>query len=496
MFCVLAAIVMFSGTSAMAQQPATASPDVDEQLRYALNVSEAFQEVTRTIGPSVVNITTTAEVPQPQRPQRPNGLGRDPFEDFFERFFEGMPGQPRFREQQQPTPQQPRMRQGQGSGVIVSTDGFIVTNYHVIAEADNISVRLVNGDEYDASVVGVDQETDLAVLQIEPQSTLIAATFGDSDDLNAGEWVLAVGNPFGFENTVTAGIVSATGRQLGIIRSQGVVGFENFIQTDAAINPGNSGGPLVNLFGEVIGINTAIASRTGGYMGIGFAIPSSIADPVVQSIIEHGQMIRGYLGISMNPLSEALAESLGYPMAEGVIVADLIPDGPAERAGVRVGDVIVSVNGRAVREMEQVRDIIALNPPDTVVELELFRDGEHHTREVTLGMRPTPDEVASMARPQTQTDALGLSVQSVTQEMARQLGLREARGVVVRGVDPGSLSGQAGIRPNDVILTVGNHEIQRAEDYHEVMEDQDLAQGVRLRVQRGNAVQFYVLRKG
>lgn len=471
-----------------------ASPDVDEQLRYALNVSAAFQEVTRTIAPSVVNITTVATLQQRQQnnQMRQSPFGRDPFEEFFERFFDG---RPQFRQQVPQQPQQAPQRRGQGSGVIISSEGYIVTNNHVIAMADTIMVHLTDGSEYEATVVGTDPESDLAVIRIESNGSLTAAEFGDSEALNVGEWVLAVGNPFGFEHTVTAGIVSATGRQLGIIRDQrGFAGFENFIQTDAAINPGNSGGPLVNLYGQVIGINTAIASQTGGYMGLGFAIPTSIAEPVVRSIIEEGAVTRGYLGVTMNPLTEELAQSLGYEGTQGAVVADLVPDDPADQAGVSVGDIIVSINGRDVRDTRQVSNTIAGLRPGDRVELGLFRDGRTTTVNVTLGRRPTPEErLAQNDQQEVRENEIGLTVADVTPQIARQLGLRQARGVIVRDVDPASLAGRGGIRPNDVILTVNNREIQNVDDYREALGEADLAQGVRLRVARDGMVRFIVL---
>lgn len=472
------------------------SPADPEDLQQALAVSRVFQDVARAIGPSVVNITTLDEVQRmPAQPRSP--FDSDPFEDFFERFF-GPRMQPRQFQQPQPAPQQePELRrQGQASGLIVSEDGYIVTNFHVVGNADTIHVRLSNGQEYDATIVGTDPETDLAVLRIESEATLTPASFGDSQELNPGEWIIAVGSALGLENTVTTGVVSATGRQVGIIRDQmtGFVGFEDFIQTDAAINPGNSGGPLLNLYGEVVGINTAIATRTGGYMGIGFAIPSNMVRPVVEAIIEDGEVRRGWLGVVMGDLTPELAEDFNFDSTDGVVLAEVTPGSPAEEAGLRHSDIIVSIDGRRMRSSNELRNTVAMQPPGTIIRVEVFREGETMTHTVTLGTRPTQEELAQQQRQRMPpTQRLGLNVRDLSPQMARQLGLPEG-GVVVTDVERGSIAHRAGIAPNDLILSVGRRDVTSVQEYNEALAEHDLAEGVRLRVRSGNVTRIFILR--
>jgi serine protease Do len=489
------AFAVYALALTMLTAPALAAPPaVEEQrvpsdaLRYALGLSEVFRDITAEVGPSVVHITTVVPLAQPgPRGQAP--FDRDPFEEFFERFF----GEPRIQPERAPRnnqqPERRRERRGQASGLIVSEDGVIVTNNHVIMQAENITVRLTDGREYDATVVGTDPESDLAVLRIDA-SGLRPARFGDAESISPGEWVLAIGSSLGLENTVTAGIISATGRM-----GMGLAVFENFIQTDAAINPGNSGGPLVNLHGEVIGINTAIATRTGGYMGIGFAIPSTMVTPVIESIIERGVVERGWLGIQMQNLDERNARSYGFASTDGVLITNVTPGTPAEEAGLEWGDIIVRIDGRPTNNMDQLRNLIGMLRPGTSIAIEVFRNGEYVTHEVTLGTRPPQDVLAEMMRPPAPpTDVrLGLRVEAITPEIARQLGLPDTRGVVVREIERGSIAADQGVRPGDVILNVGRRSIRSAEDFNNAMNEADLDEGVHLRIRRGAQVQIVIL---
>jgi serine protease Do len=449
-------------------------------------MSNAFKQVTKALAPAVVHITSTDKIEPVTSgrrggqltPEMPEGLS--PFEDeFFRRFFDQSPGM---------TPQ-PRERVGQGTGVIVKPDGYIVTNNHVVAQADNIKVKLSDDREYEATVVGTDVETDLAVIKIEAEG-LTAARFGDSAKLEQGEWVVAIGNPFGLDHTVTAGIVSAKGRN-----NMGLATFEDFIQTDAAINPGNSGGPLVNLYGEVVGINSAISSRTGGNMGIGFAIPSNMVKSVFESIIETGSVERGWLGVSIQALTEDLAKSFNFEGTQGVLLADVIEDTPAARSGLKAGDIVVKVDSRRTNAPTELLDMVAKTKPGEKVTLEVYRDGKVQTIDVTLGERPA--QVAARggeSSPSEPVEDLGLRVQTLTPELAQRLGVRDVRGVVITAVESGSPAAQVGLQQGDVIGRVGETPVRSAEDFSRAMSSADLENGVRLQIHTPNGTRFVVLK--
>ncbi len=362
------------------------------------SLSSSFKDAARNVAPSVVHIMATGRAEFAGR----NGGGRGqaaPFgNDLFHRFFDQ---------------RQPR-QQGQGTGFVVRADGYIVTNNHVVAGAETVTVRFDDGREYKASIVGTDPDTDLAVIKVDA-TDLDPVEFGRSQQLEVGEWVIAVGSPFGLEQTVTAGIVSATGRS-----GMGLATYENFIQTDAAINPGNSGGPLVNLRGEVVGVNTAITSRGGGSLGIGFAIPSRMVHTVMDSIIDSGRVSRGWLGIQIQPLTDELARSFGAPDTNGVIVADVTADGPSREAGLEPGDIVTDVDGRHIEEPADLLNAIAESAPGSTIEVEVLRDGSRRDFEVTLGTRPSPaDTVAA----HTLSADLGLTVETLTPQIAEQLGV-------------------------------------------------------------------------
>lgn len=342
----------------------------EEKLAVATDLSQAFRQVAKSIRPSVVSISSTKRIaasqPRIQRFDVPEGFGGFLDDDILERFFEFQ------------MPDGALEQQGRGSGVIVSEDGYILTNYHVAGEADEVNVTLSDGRQFRAKIVGGDKATDIAVLKIDANN-LKPAKLGKSANLEVGEWVLAMGSPFGLDQTVTAGIISATGRA-----NVGITDYEDFIQTDAAINPGNSGGPLVNLRGEVVGINTAIASRSGGYMGVGFAIPSEMAGRVMHSIIDKGFVTRGWLGAMIQDLSEELAESFKFESTEGVLIGDVVAESPAANAGLKSGDIVTKYNGQAVETANELRNAVAATAPDTDATLEIFRDGERKTLKVRI----------------------------------------------------------------------------------------------------------------
>ncbi len=457
-----------------------------QALREALAAGQGgpvgFQAVARAIRPSVVSISSLAKIPvqgpRSRRPPMPNIP--DEFRWFFgpdlDRFF------------QFPDPEE-FTRRGLGSGVIVSADGYILTNHHVVAQATEIEVTLSDGRRFSGKIVGSDERTDLALVKIDATG-LIPAVLGNSEAVEVGEWVLAVGSPFGLEQTVTAGIISAKGRS-----DVGIADYEDFIQTDAAINPGNSGGPLVNMRAEVIGINTAIATRgAAGFQGVGFAIPSNMAKAVMEAILRHGRVERGYIGVTLQPLTEELSRSFGYEGTKGALVADVVPDGPASKAGVQPGDIIVEFDGKSVEGVTQLRNMVAMTRPGTKVNIVVFREGRRvELRGVEIGQFPEDTPIRGVPR-REQVPNLGLSVQTLTPQVAATLGLPEnEKGVVVTEVEPGSLAAMAGIRPGDVIQVVGNRQVTTAQEFRDALREAG-QQGIRLQIRRGDTRLFVFLR--
>lgn len=424
----------------------------EEALKNLKETGKAFASVARGASPSVVFIKVEKTV-------EAGPSMRSPFNDeFFRRFFgQPMPGQP------QEMPQQKRMIQGQGSGFIISPDGYILTNNHVVGEADKVLVKLLDGREFEAKTIGTDPPTDVAVIKIEAKN-LPVLPLGDSDRLEVGEWVLALGNPFGLSHTLTAGIVSALGRS-----SVGISDYEDYIQTDAAINPGNSGGPLIDLEGKVVGINTAIYSRSGGYMGIGFAIPINMAQNIYNQLIDHGSVTRGYLGITIQDLTPELARSFGLADATGVLIAQVMPDTPAEKAGLKQGDVIVKFNGEPVEGFAPFRNKVALTQPGTKVEITVIRDGKEKTFAVTIEKLPAEEQAA--ASPPDTLDKLGLTVTTLTKELADQYGYTDEKGVVVTQVDPDSAAARAGFKPGVLITEANRKAIANIKDFKQAVEE-------------------------
>jgi len=418
----------------------------DAGIKSLRETGKAFRSVAKRVSPAVVFIKVEKEVTQP-------GMGENPFEgtpfgdEFFRRFFGQMP------QQRSPHKPQKHRSMGQGSGFIISADGYIMTNNHVVGDADKVSVQLLDGREYDAKIIGTDPPSDVALIKIDADEKLPFLPLGNSDELEVGDWVLAFGNPFGLSHTLTAGIVSAKGRS-GI----GLNDFENFIQTDAAINPGNSGGPLVNLDGEVIGMNSAIFTRSGGYMGIGFAIPINMAKNIYQQLVEHGSVTRGRLGVLIQDLNKELAESFDIDQREGILIAQVMEDSPAEKAGLEQGDIILKLNGKTVDQVAKFRNQIAMTRPGTKVDLVVLRDGKKKTIKVKIGTMKTDDKghpVASDALPE-----LGMTLQPLTPELAEQFGYDDAHGVLVTDVEPGSLAARAGIQRGYLIEEVNRQPVK------------------------------------
>jgi len=451
------------------------APTIPASYQFANQLSEAFRDISETITPSVVNIRSTMK-----RSSTPPGLENlpEPFREFFERYG----AQPQL-------PQQPPQAGGLGSGVIIDREGHILTNNHVVANSEEVTVRLSDKRSFKADVVGTDPRTDLAVIKIEADN-LVPARLGDSDLLSIGEWVVAVGAPFGLENTITAGIVSAKGRSI-----MGGNAYEDFIQTDAAINPGNSGGPLVNLKGEVVGINTAIVSRTGGYMGIGFAIPVSMAANVFESLIETGRVVRGWLGVGIQNLNQELASSFGYENTTGALIGHIDPNGPAAKSKLSQGDIVISVNGVEIEDVSQLRNMIAAMRPDAEVTLRVIREGKARDVTVRLGELPSDEVVAPSPEKEAEEIELGLQLESLTEQMASQLGTKTSAGILVKNVLPGSPAAAAGFQPNDIIKRINNTDVSSVEDFRKLVTKDALQKGVRMIVENRGMERFAFLKK-
>jgi serine protease Do len=457
--------------SSDSQQPERTytTEEAQRAVAEAQGLSLAFRSASEAVLPSVVAIETSSSVAMQAGPrgrvplQGRNPLEGTPFEDLFrgEDMFRGAPGAPF-----EMPPMRPRV--GIGSGVIIDSDGLILTNTHVVAGGDKVQVRLHDGREYLATEVWTDDKTDIAVVKIEGAEDLQAAKIGDSDALGIGDWVLALGQPFGLESTVTAGIISAKHRGIGIAAR------ENFLQTDAAINPGNSGGPLVNLHGEVVGVNTAISSRSGGNDGIGFAVPISLAQWVAEQLVEHGAVHRAYLGVGIQPVAAPLAKQLNVRPRQGVVVTQVYPDTPAARAGLQPGDVITESNGVAVGSPQQLQLSIERSKLGERHTLKVIRDGKE--REVSFVAEAHPegfddDSHNGLARPLTSAP-LGLEVSELNDDVARQLGMPDVEGVVVTAVGRGSPAERAGLKSGLVVTQVNRRSVTSAEEFKEALNEE------------------------
>jgi len=421
-----------------------------------------FSDLAENVRSGVVNIQVVKKVKNVDFGFRGNPYGeQNPFGDFFAPFFEGTPPAREFKQQ------------GVGSGFIISQDGYILTNNHVVEDADQIKVKLSNGKEYTGKVVGRDPKTDLAVVKIERSSELHPLTLGNSEDLKVGSWVVAIGSPFGLEQTVTAGIVSAKGRVIG----SGP--YDNFIQTDASINPGNSGGPLINMRGEVVGINTAIIPNG---QGIGFAIPVNTAKEIVPQLEEKGHVTRGWLGVSIQEVTPDLAKSFALKEKQGALVAQVVTGGPAEKAGIEQGDVILGFDGKEIAESKDLPRIVASTPVGKTVTVKLLRNGKAIDRQVKLGEM---EEKVDTSKLSSSHKTLGVEVQNLTPEIAKELGVKRDAGIVVTQVEPGSSAADAGIHPGDVIKQVNRKPVKNVEDFVQKVDKATEKDSVLLLIQRG-----------
>ncbi|MBW1816517.1 MAG: DegQ family serine endoprotease [Deltaproteobacteria bacterium] len=433
----LRALVCLAAVWGLAAVPSVISLSGNQAFAASRAVPTSFTELAKKASPSVVNIRSQRVVKSHGRSQMPFGPN-DPFGDFFEWFFRDQ--MPRGHKQQ-----------SLGTGFIIDTDGYILTNNHVVEKADEIKVKLDDGREYNASIIGRDPKTDLALIRIESDGPLVPMTLGDSDKLEVGEWVVAIGNPFGLGNTVTAGIVSAKYRQIG------AGSYDNFIQTDASINPGNSGGPLLNISGDVVGINTAIFSQTGGSIGIGFAIPINMAKELLPQL-KRGKVVRGWLGVMIQKITPELKDKLKLKDEHGALVSGVTSGGPAEKSGIERGDVIVAFDDKKIEEMKDLPYIVGTTPVGKVVTVEVIRKGKKKSFEVEIG------KLEGAEAPKTssgeESPDFGFAVEEITPELAARWRLPVTSGVVVSQVESGSPAQEAGLKPGDIILEIDQEPVK------------------------------------
>jgi len=432
-------------------------------------IPSSFADLSEALKPCVVNISTTKKVSAPSF----GSFRGSPFEDFF--------GDEFFRRYFGDRPERQYKQRSLGSGFIISKDGFIFTNYHVIEKAEEILVKLADGQEYEAEVKGTDENTDIALLKIDPNEDLPAAELGSSSKLRVGEWVIAIGNPFGLSQTVTVGIVSAKGRVIG------AGPYDDFIQTDASINPGNSGGPLFNLKGEVVGINTAIVAQG---QGIGFAIPIDMAKEILPSLKARGRVLRGWLGVSVQDITGEIADSLNLKNKKGALVGDVFPGDPADKAGIKTGDVIVAIKGEEIKDTHDLLRVVAGLTIGEEAAVTIIRNGNKETVMVTVVAR---DEEKRAATEREQSEYYGMTVQEITAEIAEYLGLEDKNGVIVTEVKAASSADESGIRPQDIILQVNRTKIRNLEDYKGVMDTIDESRSVLMLIQRSGTKYFVVI---
>ncbi|MCL2458729.1 MAG: DegQ family serine endoprotease [Desulfobulbus sp.] len=441
--------------------------------------AKAFSSMVKKAGPAVVHVGVEKETSA-------RGLGQIPdlFNDpFFERFFG-----PQFRHPRSNPKQDNRTfkQQAAGSGFIIASDGYILTNNHVVADASKITVRLADKREFQAKVVGTDPQSDVALIKIDAKDLPILP-LGNSDSLEVGEWVIAIGSPFELSQTVTVGVVSAKGRD-----RVGITDYENFIQTDAAINPGNSGGPLLNIRGEAVGINTAIFSRSGGYMGIGFAIPINMAKSIEQQLRKGGKVTRGWLGVMIQDVNEELAKSFGGKVG-GALITEVSDDSPAKKSGLLQGDIIVAINGEPVADVGDLRNKIAMTPPNTDLKLRILRDGSEKDLVVAVGEQPA--DMASLGKKTTGAalNEFGLTLQDLTKELAEQFSYAKDQGVLISDVEADSPAAELGLQSGMLIEEVNRTRVRNLKELQQVLKKAGSAKQILLRIRSGERSQYIVL---
>ena len=445
-------------------------------------IGKTFTKIAEKASPAVVGVKAEKTITYyPAIPDWPFGDPFSPFDDeFFDRFF-------RWRSPRERSPQRKYQQVAQGSGFIISPDGYILTSNHLVGEADKVTVKLGEDPLLEADVVGRDPDSDVAVIKIKGND-LAYLELADSDALEVGEWVLAIGNPFGLSHTVTAGIVSAKGRSGFRLAT-----YEDFIQTDAAINPGNSGGPLLNLDGKVVGINTFIISRSGGNMGIGFAIPINMAKAISKELIDTGKVVRGFLGVDIQDLDPDLAASFGLKEdTKGVLIPNVRKGSAAEKAGLKHGDVIVELDGKPVEKVKELQKRVGMLKPGTKVKIVVLRDGKRKTLPVKLGERPSQAELAGA--PPEALEQLGLAVKDLTDDLARRLGYEGLTGVVVTRVEPGSQAAREGITAGTLIMEVNRTQVKNTKEFNKAIEKAKEKGSVLLLIRGEDYTRFFVLK--
>lgn len=462
--------------------PTAATADASTPLKSLMEESRAQADIVEAVQNAVVHIKVERVIKAGSGGQ----LYNNPFDLFrnspFEHFF------PEQRNRQDPS-RQPRefRQQGSGSGTIIDKEGHILTNNHVVGEADKITVSLLDGREFEGKVVGTDPLTDIAVIKIDADN-LTVLPMGDSDAIRIGETVIAIGNPFGLSHTVTMGIISAKGRS-----NMDIADYEDFIQTDAAINPGNSGGPLINLEGRIIGVNTAIFSRTGGYQGIGFAVPINMAANVMDQLIKKGEVTRGWLGIYLQDITNDLKDAMNLEDTRGALVSQVAEDSPAEKGGLKRGDVIVKFEGKAVKDAEHLKNLVGMESPGKKVFIEVSRKGERKALTVTLGNRSA--QSFAQSGPSGLANPLGVVVQEVTPELGRQFGYqRNVEGVIITEVAPNSPAARAGLQPGLLILEVNYRNVSDMESFNNAMQSADIDRGILLLIGSQRGAQYVIVK--
>ena len=451
----------------------TVKPYVSQKI---IETSKAFTEIVSAVSPAVVNISTTKV-----RQIETDSLFDDPFFDLFRPFNDfGMPK--KWKEK------------SLGSGVIVSSDGYIITNNHVVEKGEEIRVTLFDKSTFKGKLVGADPKTDIAIIQIDANS-LPTLKWGDSEELQVGEFVLAIGNPYSLNPTVTMGIISAVGRA-----NVGIADYEDFIQTDAAINPGNSGGPLVNVKGELIGINTAIFSRTGGYQGIGFAVPSNMVRVIMDQLVQQGKVTRGWIGVTIQELTPELSQKFGADRTQGALVSDVMKGGPAAKAGLKRGDIIIAFNGKIVKDVSNLRNMVAQSKIGNEVKIKILRSGKEYAIKVKIIEFPRAREVAAILPDQSTAKSgsgvlTGITIMDLTKETLRQLGFnKNESGVVVVKVEAGSPADEAQIRKGDIIKEINKKKIENVENFNKITSNMKKSETVLLFINRSGK-RFYVVLK-
>lgn len=477
----------FNKTTPISSQTFFVESDSENEIGYK-EYSKPFIEASNKVKPATVFIFTEKLITLQDRRQDPF---RDFFDDdFFRRFFGDRFGD---------VPQQRRERQyrqrGLGSGVIVSPDGYIITNYHVVQNADEIKIQLFTEEEYNATMVGYDSKTDIAILKIEG-SDFPYAKLGDSNKLEIGEWILAIGNPFGLSYTVTSGIVSAISRS-GI----GVADYENFIQTDAPINRGNSGGPMINLNGDVVGINTAIYSQTGGNLGIGFAVPINMVKKIMVDLIEKGKVVRGWLGVYIQDIDSDMAEQFNLPNSQGVLLSQISKDSPADRSGLKRGDVIIEFDGVKISNTSQLRNVVASTQIGKPVIVNVIRDGKTKEIEVTIAAQPDDMEVAALTdndleENKTVFEDFGFTVSQLNNDLAKKFNFTEnEKGVIIVNIERNSIAQIGGLREGDIIVEINRKPISTIADLRKNLQDSKNDKSVLFLIKRGNVAVYIVINR-